>query len=495
MHHLIPLPASITPGDGTYNLTPEAAIAVTPGTAENMRFGQMLAERLVRATGFRLPLLTTSAGLPKGSILLNMSRLDASHGEEGYEVRVEPERLTLTARQPAGMFHGVQTVRQLFPATLETGSKTAGPWPIQACVIRDKPRFAWRGFMLDVARHFFNAADVRRLIDLLAYYKFNILHLHLTDDQGWRLMVNSRPELARIGGSTAINGDPGGFYTQAEYAELIEYARARFITIVPEVDMPGHTHAALASYPELNASGTAPAPYTGKEVGFSSFSIAKDATYKFLDEVLGEIISLTPGPYFHIGGDEAHSTPDADYRLFVERVQGIVRAHGKQCVGWEEVARGKLLPDTLVQYWTNPEWAQLAARQGNKLILSPATKIYLDIQYDASTPLGQNWTGSYTEVKDAYTWDPSTILPQLPRESVLGVEAPVWTETIPTRDDLDYMVFPRLCGVAEIGWTPLEKRNWSDYKARLADHGVRLAAMGVDFYRSTQIAWKENPAQ
>jgi len=344
--------------------------------------------------------------------------------------------------------------------------------------------------MLDVARHFFRVEVVLRLIDRLAAYKFNILHLHLTDDQGWRLMIQSWPDLARIGGSKAIQGDPGGYFTQEEYQAIVEYARARFITLVPEIDLPGHTNAALASYPELNPDGRAPALFTGSEVGFSSLSVAAANTDSFLEAVIGEVADLTPGPYLHIGGDEAHSTSEAEYRQFIEKAQKLVLAKGKTPVGWEEVARGELSPQTLVQYWFNSDWALKAGLQGNALIMSPCTKTYLDIKYNEETPIGQTWPGSYTEIQDAYDWDPAGFLSDLPPERVIGVEAPLWTEQVATPEEMDFMFFPRLCAIAEVGWTPREARSWEDFRVRLAEHGPRLEAMGVNFYPSTQIPWK-----
>ncbi len=491
MKNIIPLPANISGSNGTYVLTPEATICLTPNTDEMSRIGRFLAESLRRSTGYRLPIQAAGLSAPKGSLFLTLSRLDASLGEEGYELRLEPERLTVIAKQPSGLFHGVQTIRQLFPPAIEMATPRSGPWHIPTGVIRDHPSRVWRGAMLDVARHFFKVEVVKRYIDQLAYYKFNVLHLHLTDDQGWRIMINSWPNLTKIGGSTGIDGSAGGFFTQAEYRELVDYARARFITLVPEIDMPGHTNAALASYPELNANGKAPALYTGREVGFSSLAITSETTYKFIQDVMHEIASLTPGPFIHIGCDEAHSTPEFEYRPFVERVQKIVQGCGKRCIGWEEIAKGSLLKETLVQYWVNGEQALKAVAQGNKLIMSPATKTYLDIKYDLTTHIGLNWTGSYTEVQDSYNWDPDTFIPGIPKGSVVGVEAPLWTETVANTDDLDYMIFPRLCAIAEVAWTAKEKRNWSDFRSRLASHGPRLAAMGINYHLSPQISWPE----
>ncbi|MGD0610153.1 MAG: beta-N-acetylhexosaminidase [Anaerolineales bacterium] len=491
MEPLIPQPTSITPGTGTFRLSPEAVIRVNPGSPQSIRIAKALARLLRPATGYDLPVQISGDPAPAGSLVLTIPNQDASLGEEGYELQIEPQLMTLRAYEPHGLFHGIQTIRQLFPPSIEAGNLQAGPWNIDTGLIHDLPHYAWRGVMLDVARHFFKPETVIRLIDLLAAYKFNILHLHLTDDQGWRLMINSWPNLAKIGGSTAIRGDPGGYFTQEEYQAIVEHARACFITVIPEIDLPGHTCAALASYPELNPGGKAPALYTGSEVGFSSLSISEPITQQFLGDVIREVAALTPGPYLHIGGDEAHSTTEQDYRQFIERLQELVLAHGKKPLGWEEIARVELVPEAVVQYWINSEWALKAGLHGNPVVMSPCTKAYMDIKYNEDTPFGQTWTGSYTEIQDAYEWDPSTFLSDLPPEAILGLEAPLWTEEIATPEYLDFMLFPRLCGYAEIGWTPAQKRDWGDYRRRLAGHGDRLTAMGVNYYRSPQISWND----
>jgi hexosaminidase len=395
----------------------------------------------------------------------------------------------VVAYKPAGLFHGLQTIRQLLPAAVESSTQQPGPWELPAGVIRDQPRFAWRGAMLDVARHFFSLKDVETYIDLLAYYKLNVFHIHLTDDQGWRLEIKSWPNLAKVGGSTAINGDPGGFYTQEQYKGIVAYAAARYITVVPEVDMPSHTNAALASYPELNCDGKAPALYTGSDVGFSSLCVSKDITYKFIDDVIGEVAALTPGPYIHIGGDEAKSTPDADYIPFIQKVQDIVKAHGKQMIGWEEISKTKLLPTTIAQAWASDAVTN-AASQGSRVIFSPANKAYLDMQYDSSTPLGLSWAG-YVSVADSYEWDPTTTLRGIPESQILGIEGPLWSETLRTIQDIEYMAFPRLCGLAEMAWSPIMGRNWNEYRLRLSAQGERLAAMGVNFYRAPEVGFNK----
>jgi len=485
--NLIPIPVSMAIMEGVFSLTPSTFIAVEPKRQEVFEVGSYLAGLVTPAMGFELQVLAANK-LPKsGYIYLTTDGGDPAWGEEGYELNVSQELVKLVAYQPAGLFRGVQTLRQLLPASIEAHSVQPGPWEIPAVVIRDKPRYHWRGTMLDVARHFFSVEDVKDYIDLLAYYKLNTLHLHLTDDQGWRLMIESWPNLAHHGGSTQVGGGSGGYYTQDEYAEIVAYAQSRYITVVPEIDLPSHTNAALASYPELNCDDRAPDLYTGTTVGFSSLCIQKEITYEFLDDVIGELAALTPGPYIHIGGDEAHATSPEDYLEFMGRILKIVQAHGKIAVGWDEIARSELLPTTIVQYWRYNQ-DQTAIQPGMKVLMSPASKVYLDMKYDSATVLGLDWAGTVS-VKDSYSWDPATQLADASGMDVVGVEAPLWTETIETLDDIEYMAFPRLAGCAEIGWSPADQRDWDSYRDRLAQHGPRLSHMGVNYYRSPLVPW------
>jgi hexosaminidase len=343
--------------------------------------------------------------------------------------------------------------------------------------------------MLDVARHFFDVQDVKRFIDLIAHYKLNRLHLHLTDDQGWRIEIKSWPGLTGIGGSTQVGGSGGGFYTQEDYREIVDYARSRFITIVPEIDTPGHTNAALASYPELNPSGEASSLYEGIEVGFSTLWINNEVTYRFLEDVIRELSALTPGPYIHIGGDEAQSTPEEEYKKFIRRIQEIVIAHGRQTVAWSEIGEAEVLPGTIAQHWKGADY-QGAKEQGAKIILSPANKTYLDMKYDESTPLGLNWAG-YISVKEGYDWEPGSYLHLLEESDILGIEAPLWTETVGTMKDIEYLVFPRLPGIAELAWSP-KGQDWEEYRQRLAAHGSHMDAMGINYYKSPDVDWKSS---
>jgi len=350
----------------------------------------------------------------------------------------------------------------------------------------DGPRFEWRGVMLDVARHFFGPRDVERFVDLIARYRFNRLHLHLTDDQGWRIEIESWPKLAEIGGRTAVGGGAGGFYSQPEYAALCAYAAERGVTIVPEIDLPGHVNAALVAYPELAPPGAAPEPYIGTDVGFSTVATTSDVVDGFVEDVLDEVAALTPGPYLHIGGDEAGATPADEYAPFVARVCEVVRSNGKTPIGWEEIARIPLPPGTIVQHWKDGELAREAARQGAQLIMSPAGRTYLDHKYDATTRLGTTWSG-HVSVRDAYEWDPGTLVDGVSESHVLGVEAALWSETLETMAHVEEMAFPRLLATAEVAWGG--GRGWEAFRSRVAAEGRALDRLGVAFFRSPEIAW------
>ena len=486
---LIPIPVSVSATNSSFLISNETGIYIEDMDQELKWIGQYLAGKLSPATGYDLEVSAVSEAPAAGSILLKVAP-DAELGDEGYQLDITDDLVTLSANKPAGLFRGVQTIRQLLPETIELSSVQAGPWEIPSGTIRDYPSYGYRSAMLDVARHFFSVEDVKRYIDLLATYKMNNLHLHLTDDQGWRIEIKSWPNLTEFGAQSEVGGGEGGFYTQEQYGELVAYASERYMTIVPEIDMPGHTNAALSSYPELNCNGIAPEVHTGIEVGFSTLCTDKEITYQFIDDVFGELAAITPGPYLHIGGDESDATPLKDYIPFVNRVQEIVVSHGKKVMGWDEVAMSTLQPDAVAQYWKFPENAERAIEQGAKLLISPANESYLDMSYDSTSHLGLHWA-AYIEVDSAYTWDPVTTMQGISKDNILGIEAPLWSETTTNMDELEWLAFPRLPGHAEIGWSPTSHRNWEEYKVRLGKQGPRMEAMGIDFYRSELVPWVE----
>jgi len=395
--------------------------------------------------------------------------LDATLGlpPEAYRLTVDRRGARIEASDEAGLFYGRQTLAQL-----------PEPWP--RVRIEDEPRFAWRGTMLDIARHPFGPDEIERAIDLAAAHKLNRFHLHLTDDQGWRIEIEAWPDLALVGGASEVGGGDGGFLTQAEYMDLVAYAVARHVVLVPEIDLPGHVNAALASYGSLNPDGVAADPYTGINVGFSSLWLDGPDTWRFVTDVLTEGAAMTDGPYLHIGGDEAAATAPAEYADFVTDVGDLVADLGKTMVGWEEIGTVALEGEFVAQVWLDEAGADGARSQGAGIIASPAEHAYLDMKYDLDTPIGGFWAG-LTDVQDAYEWDPG--------DDALGLEAPLWTETVQTRADLDLLTWPRLAGHAEIAWSPREGRSWEEYRERLAVHGRRLEAAGVGLYRSPLVDW------
>jgi hexosaminidase len=469
---LVPLPSMVESLPGGFTLDPSVLISA-PGEAAGV------ADHLARA-------VHEVAGWRPGTGAAGAIRLDldaAEAGPEGYVLVVDKDGIRLSAAAPAGLFWGVQTLRQLLP----TGERPR----IGAIRVEDRPRFAWRGAMLDVARHFFPVAEVKRYIDLISAYKLNVLHLHLTDDQGWRLAIDGWPELTSVGGATQVGGGPGGFYDVDDYKEIVAYARDRFVEIVPEIDLPGHTNAALASYAELNSDGRRREPYSGIEVGFSALRLEVPATDGFVADVIAAVARLTPGPYLHMGGDEVHMLSREEYVAFVERVQGLVRASGKRMVGWQEIGKATLAADSITQFWQTteePHEARQAVRQGGKLIMSPASRVYLDMKYDPATRIGLEWAG-HAEVRDAYDWDPATLVEGVGEDSVLGVEAPLWTETVETIADVEYLTFPRLPAVAEVAWTPQHSRTFDAFTTRLSGHAALWHRWHVSYHPSPQIPW------
>ena len=489
-HSVVPMPVSadFAPGD-SFTVIPGTRIVVDSGSAEAMRIGEMLAAILRPSTGFPIPVSASKISSGHG-IALRIDNAQARLGEEGYVLQISPDSVALVAHQPAGLFRGVQTLRQLLPPGIEAEQsveRTVQTWSIPTGTITDWPRFAWRGAMLDIARHFFTVDEVKQYIDLLALYKLNTLHLHLSDDQGWRIAIHSWPRLTSIGASTQVGGGPGGFYTQEDYAEIVRYAQDRYITVVPEIDMPGHTNAALAAYPNLSCGKRPPALYTGVEVGFSALCADKDSTYMLVDDVVRELAAITPGPYIHVGGDEVEALNREEYAEFIERVQEIVTRHGKRMVGWEEITKARLLPTTVVQQWKSDS-ATVALRYGAKLVLSPASKAYLDMKYNPRTELGLKWAG-YTEVRDAYDWDPASFLKGVSESDILGVEAPLWSETLRNITAAQFMAVPRLPALAEVGWTPAAQKDWESFRLRLATHAPRWHFLGVNYYRSPLVPW------
>ncbi|MFF2021016.1 beta-N-acetylhexosaminidase [Streptomyces sp. NPDC058171] len=491
---VIPAPASVTPHEVPYRITSATPIRVPGGSRKAREVADYLADVLRPSTGYALP-VTADTGADGIRLLLAD---EADLGTEGYRLESGERAVTITARRPAGLFHGVQTLRQLLPPAVEARTTQSGPWTVPGGTVRDAPRYAYRGAMLDVARHFFTVDEVKRYIDQLALYKVNTLHLHLSDDQGWRLAVDSWPDLAVKGGATEVGGGKGGYYTKDQYRELVRYAASRYLEVIPEIDMPGHTNAVLTAYPKLNCDGEAREPYTGTKVGFSSLCVPEEITYDFVDDVIRELAELTPGEVIHIGGDEADATPADEYATFMDRAQEVVNRYGKRVMGWHQLAGARPVDGAVIQYWGYDETGDAereevvrAARDGAEVVLSPADRAYLDMQYPEVTDipyLGLEWAGK-VDVRRSYDWDPGAYLDGLPADAVLGIEAPLWTETLSTSTELEVMAFPRLPGLAELGWSPRSTHDWDAYRQRLAAQAPRWDVLGIRYHRSPQVSW------
>ncbi|MBN8881306.1 MAG: family 20 glycosylhydrolase [Salana multivorans] len=428
--------------------------------------------------------------------------LDPAIGAECYELTTAADTVLVRAGDDAGVLRARATLAQLALAADD------GRYP--AVRIVDGPRFAYRGFMLDVARHFHPPRTICEILDLMAELKLNHLHLHLSDDQGWRLAIDGRPELTGIGASTQCQGgagpDGGGYLTREDYRRIQDHAASLAITVVPEIDVPGHTNAVLVSYPELAVDGVTPVPYEGAEVGFSQLDAANEETYRFWTEVVSQLAADTDGPYLHLGGDEALEMTERDFLTFLERAFAIVAATGKTPVAWHEAGRSDAIPAGAVgQYWNfvrprtasedrfgidHADCAGGFPRQGGRLILSPSDAVYLDHREAEGLP-GVAWAAGPTPLRASYEWEPSAVLPDVPDDAILGVEAALWTEYLGTREELLELMLPRLAAVAELAWSPAPHtpRRIEDIAPRLAELGRDWQRRGLPFTRSTEVDW------
>jgi hexosaminidase len=488
---------SVVPNPATIDVSPTDSFLVTPRTivyvdgnadAEVDAIGTFAANLIAPRAGATSQHAPATGTIPDSSIRLTLDPSRAQLGAEGYELTVTKTQARIVAAQPAGLFHGVQTLRQLLPASVEHQAGIERRLILPAAHVVDTPRYEWRGSMLDVARHFLPPDDVKRFIDLLALYKFNRLHLHLADDQGWRIEIKSWPRLTAVGGLGAVGGARGGFYTQEQYADIVAYAKSRYLTVVPEIDMPGHITAALVSYPDLRCDRMAPTSHTGIEGPPNTLCVTRDSVYGFVADVVREIAAITPTPYFHIGGDEVSSLTKEQYRGFIERVEGIVIKAGPRMIGWGEISPANIHGQTIAQHWTRDS-SYLHAQRGGKVIMSPGAHAYLDMKYDSATALGLRWAGLIS-LRTAYDWDPATLIPGIGASSILGLEAPLWSETVITRQDYEYLAFPRLAAIAELAWSPPNQVNWEGFRRRMAAQGARLAALGVNFARVPGVDWR-----
>ncbi|MHA4810193.1 beta-N-acetylhexosaminidase [Flavitalea flava] len=523
---IIPAPASLQIDQGHFVL-PKTVVIEAPDQAELAQTLESLKNHLSVPTGYTVTISKKATGA--ATILLSLQKTpDISLGAEGYSLSVTSKNITIRANQPAGLFYGVQSLLQLFPTEIESPVRvTKVTWQTPCVTIKDSPRFSWRGLMFDVSRHFFTKAEVKDFIDQMVKYKYNLLHLHLTDDEGWRIQIKSLPKLTEVGawnvrrvgtfGTFAAPAadeprDYGGFYTQEDIKELVQYAKDRFVNILPEVDVPGHSLAAIVSYPDLSCTEGAEnyRVRSGEKImdwhkgGFSALvdntlCPANEKVYTFLDKVFTELAGLFPFGYIHVGGDECAKNfwekSDAIKQLmqkeglksmeevqsyFEKRVEKIVESKGKKVIGWDEILEGGLAPNAMVMSWRGMKGGIEAAKLGHEVVMSPTTFVYID--YMQGDPIIEPPVYATLRLKTAYSFEPvpEGVDPKL----IKGGQANLWTEQVYNTRHMQYMVWPRSLAVAECLWSPKEKKDWNNFAKRTEINFGRMDLAKVKYARS-----------
>jgi len=518
---VVPAPLRLEARPGAFTIGPSTKIVIARSQAGLRSEASYLKELLARTTGFDLAIEETAgsgeeASAPPGSIVLGVGDLEARLGNEGYLLDAGPDGIRIRGAAPAGVFYGLQTLRQLLPPSIAGRAS----WTVPGVSIEDRPRFGWRGALLDCSRHFFPKEFVLRWIDILAGHKLNTFHWHLTDDQGWRVEIKKYPRLTEVGawrvdreGKHWNAREPqqpgeaatyGGFYTQDEIREILAYAASRHITVVPEIEMPGHAKGALTAYPELSCTG---GPFTVPPGGYwpitDVFCPGKEGTFEFLADVLAEVVGLFPGPFVHIGGDEVDKTewkrcPACQARMkaeglkdenelqsyFIKRMEKVLNAQGKRLIGWDEILEGGLAPQATVMSWRGTEGGIAAAKSGHDVVMSPTSHCYIDY-YQGNPAYEPLAIGGYLPLRRVYDFEPvPDVLTQEEARHVLGGQANLWTEYIADGRQAEYMALPRLAALAEAVWSPKDRRSWDDFAARTKTLFAHYEAAGLNFARS-----------
>ena len=511
---IIPAPVSIQGLKGDFVISEKTRIILAPADDETKLAADFLANLVRNSTGISLS-IGEGKRPAKGSIFMTLDT--AIENDEGYELTVIHKKVIVRGGSAAGLFYAVQTMRQLMPAEVENPSIVEGlVLAIPACEIKDEPEFGYRGMHLDVGRHMFPIAYIKRYIDMIALHKMNRFHWHLTEDQGWRIEISKYPNLPTTGAyrkETLVghggrrpfefDGKPyGGFYTKDEVKEIVEYARSKFITVIPEIEMPGHAMAALASYPELGCIGGPYEVQTRWGVFDDVFCAGKEETFSFLEDVLTEVMELFPSEYIHIGGDECPKTrwekcPLCQKRMkeeglkdehelqsyFIQRIGKFVLSKGRKIIGWDEILEGGLAPEATVMSWRGTTGGIEAARQKHDVIMTPSTYVYLD--YYQCEPQGEPLAiGGYLPLEKVYSYNPmpEELTPE-EQKYILGVQGNLWSEYLNTPDYMEYMAYPRMFAVAETGWTPNRLKDFEDFLARIEVLKKRYDTIGINYFK------------
>jgi len=509
---IVPKPVSIEQSEGEFVLRRNTEISVGKDTEE---LGRQLAAYLQPGTGFYLKVVSeeTSGQTRNSRIALHLDASMKDLGNEEYRLNVTSQQVSITAVKPAGVFYGIQTLLQLLPADIfREAALPEVKYTIPCVVIEDHPRFEWRGMHLDVGRYFLPKEFIKKYIDLLAMHKMNRFHWHLTEDQGWRIEIKKYPKLTEVGGwrkETLVGHysdrphkfdgiKHGGFYTQDDVREIVEYARQRFVIVIPEIEMPGHSQAAIAAYPELGNTGNQLEVCTIWGVNRNILN-ANESTILFYQEVLTEVLELFPSKFIHIGGDEApkrqwQDSPEAQARIkdlglkdedelqsyFIKRMDTFLASKGRRLIGWDEILEGGLAPGATVMSWRGERGGIAAAKAGHDVVMAPTGYTYFDYyQARGGEPLA---IGGFLPIEKVYGYNPiSEDLTEEQGKHILGAQGQVWTEYIPTPKKAEYMAFPRACALAEVVWTPNEKKDYDDFIERLKTHLNRLDMLDVNY--------------
>lgn len=515
-YSIIPRPASLDTRPGNFMVSGSTTVMVPFAHADLKTIAETFVQQLNAASGLDVTVRNTSKMALPGNLISFIPSKDTQLGEEGYHLDIHPNLIQVEAYQPKGFFYAVQSLLQLLPPAVFSPQPLNQPvtWSIPACTIRDQPRYAYRGLHLDVSRHMFPVDYIKKYIDLIALHKMNQFHWHLTDDQGWRIEIKKYPRLTQLGSvrkETLIGQyydyDPqqydgktyGGFYTQNEIREVVRYAQSKYVNVIPEIELPGHSLAALKAYPEYGCSG---GPYEAatKWGIFEDIYCPYEKTFSFLEDILTEVMALFPGPYIHTGGDEA---PKASWRksafaqnlikqlklknehqlqsYFITRMDKFITAKGRKMIGWDEILEGGLSPNATVMSWRGIKGGIEAARQQHNVVMTPGNFVYLD-HYQADPAQEPTAIGGYTPLDKTYSFDPTPAeLTGQQARFILGAQANVWTEYIRTPEHADYMVWPRAAALSEVVWTPREQKNWTDFSRRIQTHFARLNYLGVNY--------------
>jgi len=510
-YNVVPLPKSVVMVKGQpFNLTSATTIVYEGTNPEMKRNARFLSEYIQQSTGIKTTLLDKRDKKAAAIVLVINPKVQ---GDEAYRLTVNNKQVTIAASTPAGVFYGIQTLRKSLPVQTNGADIT-----LPAVDVADAPRFGYRGMMLDCGRHFFPVSFVKKFIDILAMHNMNVFHWHLTEDQGWRLEIKSHPELTAkssmrsgtvIGHNATVDDSipHGGFYTQQEARDIVEYARQRHITVIPEIDMPGHTLAALAAYPELGCTG---GPY---EVGHrwgvykDVLCLGKESTYKFVQDVIDEVVDIFPAKYFHIGGDESPTVmwekcpnclqkakdENTDIKhlqqYFTNRIEKYLNSKGKSIIGWDEILEGKINQSATIMSWRGVEPGLKAAKQGHDVIMTPSSHVYFDHYQVKETKHEPDAIGGCSPVEKVYSYEPlPETLDAEAKNRIKGVQANLWTEYIPFTTQAEYMVLPRMAALAEVQWTPAGQKNFDNFSKR----ALRLSDLYDRYgYVYARHLWKE----